>query len=132
MAWSADITSKSITSNRDVQISVTYTDGISSTFVEVYRSTSPDILNQTIKNRLEALAAADVAIDNVKTGPVTISPIVIPDPTIPDPKEALFNTALSQVRLFTELVQLNILDPDDSNLIAAIAEARKNYDPTFL
>lgn len=132
MPWTADITSKTFTSSRDVQITVTYTDGTSSTFVETYRATSPDILTETIKNRLAALTAADAAIANIKTGPVTIPPADPIDPILPNPKESLFNSALSRVRVLTELVQLNILDANDANLATAIIDARKNYDPTFV
>lgn len=130
MPWTAQITSVGRVSG-DVAVVVNYTDG-QTTLSESYRATTPDLLKQTVLNRLASLTAADEGFAKIAVGPVVPDVPPPPDPSPVDEKRAAFFAALAELRKLNDVLALGVIDKSDARLLAALADAQKTFDPKYL
>lgn len=77
MIWTAKINSTRKNEVGDVEVSMTYENGVDSPINEIIRTSTPAMINQMIKNRVAQLQAVEDYVADAQVGVVDTTPVVV-------------------------------------------------------
>lgn len=117
----------------DIRIDVTYTDG-TAVIKETLAATSPQILKQTVINRVRQLEQGDSFLQTEKPGPVDTTippPVTPPAPTADELARQSYAQDLRKMVALKNMVNLGVLTGSEAVYTNLLAKLKSNLKPEY-
>lgn len=131
MAWDVFVQSVEVSDGR-IAVRCVLTDNVQK-IPHVFTfegATSIERVKSDIANFIAGVTSSADLLAQIPVGLFDITPAVIPPPD-PTPSEIWFAT-LSRLRLFQQLIDLKVIQPDDQNYLDQLAIVQGTFKPDYV